>query len=204
MSYLNRANSNSQSNGESNNRTTTMSTIESTTARAVSSTHEYISLQTDWDLDAAFSSSSQPYLSLKIELVSDVCSSQPANHQPSPSLPIVTTGAAAESISEEWEVINTTPPTSTHAASRLLSTPSFLSPVSSNTSTNSACSPRLHQQNRSNSLIPPAAAALAADKPFNSAQKASISKSKSTVIHKCVSVINKVFNNLARSNSFSK
>ena len=158
MSYLNRSNDNKQEMSESEERSPS-----------------YISLQTDWDLDAAFSSSSQPYLSLNIELLAPPAASsfQSPNQQQ----------IAAEAISEEWEVINSSMPSSSSSASS--------SPVPADTTTNSASSSSGDQPSS-----PKTSLAVVGQKL--------IPKSRSTVIHKCVSAIHKVFNNLARSNSFNK
>lgn len=146
---------------------------------AATSAPEYISLQTDWDLDAAFSSSSQPYLSLNIELLSP--SVTPSLQSPPPPAPI-----SAEAISEEWEVINSSIPSSSASSS------SSSSPVPGDTTTSSSTS-------GDHAISPNNLSASVA----HAAQK-SLPKSKSTVIHKCVSVFHKVFNNFARSNSFNK
>ena len=157
MSYLNRSNDNKQEMSESEERSPS-----------------YISLQTDWDLDAAFSSSSQPYLSLNIELISP-----PASSFQSPTQQQI----AAEAISEEWEVINSSIPSSSSSASS--------SPVPADTTTNSASSSSGDQPSSPKTSLTAAGQKL-------------IPKSRSTVIHKCVSAIHKVFNNFARSNSFNK
>lgn len=160
MSYLNRSNDNKQEMGESEERSPS-----------------YISLQTDWDLDAAFSSSSQPYLSLNIELLAPPA---PSSFQS----PTTQQQIAAEAISEEWEVINSSMPSTSSSASS--------SPVPADTTTNSASSSSGDQPSS-----PKASVAVAGGQKL-------IPKSRSTVIHKCVSAIHKVFNNFARSNSFNK
>ena len=70
-------------------------------------TDDYVSLSNDWDLDAAFFNSSQPYLSLHVELASfSQTEAQTANDS---------------ATNNEWEVIHTNecpqklPPTPTHA-----------------------------------------------------------------------------------------
>lgn len=200
-------------------------TVANPNEPSCSSSTEYISLQTDWDLDAAFSSSSQPYLSLNIELVTPLTTHassplpppHPASlaHKPSSST-IMSDDRnnnnnnqhqhPIDSISDEWEVINSSLPTPSPSPSSSSPPPpppstSSSSPVPPDT-TSSPCSSQT--TSRSGSLnggqISPHL-----ENPNNNSNdiKSPIHKPKSTVINRCVSVIHKVFNNLARSNSAS-
>lgn len=140
-------------------------------------------MQTDWDLDAAFSSSAKPYLNLNIELLPKSMSDNNSLIPVSSRSPVLITqdesrANHANSISDDWEVINS-------------------SSASSNSSSNNASS---NNTSRSSSLSGNELLPLSDDV----LTKLPLPKSKSTMIHKCVSVINKVLNNFSRSTSYNK
>lgn len=102
MNYLNRENMCLQNSNL--NASCMSSSIYSTNTNSNTNNNEYITLFNDWDLDAAFLNSSEPYLSINIELKNP----RPRTHtKQQQETTIDSIDQIPKAIYDEWEVINT-------------------------------------------------------------------------------------------------